>query len=105
MVLFKKVLGLLGKPQFSVCGKGNSGKRRKRNTPAEALSKPVVADFFNQRRLQQRLAANKIQNHGLRAAVDEIRSILFVQVKQIVNDLSTRFDTHVLSTFVVLIAI
>lgn len=105
VVLVKKVPGFRAKPELSVRRKGYSGKWGKRDGSAVALRKPVVADVLDEFGFEQGLATDEIKNNSSGAAVDEVGVALFIQIEQIVHDLSTRFDTHVLSAFVVLIAV
>ena len=105
VVLVKKVPRFRAEPELSIRSKGYSGKWRQRNFAPPAFRKPIITDFFNQGRFQQGFTADEIKDNSSGVAVDEVGVALFIQLKQIVHDLSTRFDTHVLSAFVVLIAI
>ena len=105
VVLVKKVPRFRTEPELSIRSKGYSGKGSERDGSAVALREPVIADVFYEFRFEQGLATDEIKNNSSGVAVDEVGVTLFIQIKQIVHDLSTRFDTHVLSAFVVLIAI
>ena len=105
MIFLKKVLRFRTEPQLTVCGKRNSGKRRKRDTAFPALLKPVIADAFNQGGFQQRLSPDKVKNNGFCVLVDEVRGVLLIQIQQIINDSFAGFGSHTLRSFVMLVAI
>jgi hypothetical protein len=105
VVLIKKVPSFRTKPELTVGCKGYSGKGGKRDGPAVALRKPIVADVLNEFSFEQGLTTDEIKNNGSGVVVDEVRIVPLIQIEQIVYDLSTRFDTHVLGAFVVLIAV
>ena len=105
VVLVKKVLGFRAEPEFSIRCEGYSGKGSKRDGSAVALRKPVATDAFYEFRFEQGLATDEIKNNSSGAAVDEVGVALFIQIEQIVYDLSTSLDAHALSSLVVLIAV
>ena len=105
VVLIKKVLGFRTEPELSIRCEGYSGKGSEWDGSAVALRKPVVADVLYEFGFEQGFAADKIQNDRSGVVVDEVGIVPLIQIEQIVYDLSTRFDTHVLGAFVVLIAV
>ena len=61
--------------------------------------------MLNQFGFKQWLSANKIQHNCPRILIYEIGLIFFVQVKDVIYDLSPGLDAHSLNALVVLIAV